>query len=213
MANNRDKAYRGQTVRLYSYFYENGLLSNPTSPGTVYIHSGTGNALPALSGLTPFNPSQGIYFLEWDIPSDQSPGYYYDVWSGIQLISSASRITREFSFAVLYAPTEDIPIPDEVAALSGLCRVYEFFVSSDGRALQNIAGRASIVDLPYSSSNNAYFVNFEESVENYTDSKGRIDWYLPRGSTVHIEVRAAGFETIKKVPDQESVRINQMVDG
>lgn len=213
MANNRDKAYRGQTVRLYSYFYLNGTLANPTSPGAVYIHSGTGTPLAGLSGISPYNPSAGTYYIEWEIPSSQTPAYYYDVWSGIQLNPSANLISRTFSFAVLYAPTEDIPIPDEVAVLSGLCRVYEFFVTSDGKPLYNVTGRGSIVDLPQTSSSDAYFVNYEEAVENYTDRNGRIDWYFPQGAIVHIEVRAAGFSVVKKVPETITVRIKDMEDA
>ena len=212
MANNRDSAYRGQTVRLYSYFYLNGELSNPSSPGTVSIHSGVVPPLEGLSGLIPYNPSAGTYYVEWDIPSTQIPAYYYDVWSGIQLNPSANPINRTFSMAVLYAPTEDIPIPNEVALLSGLCRVYEFFVTGDGRPLANISARGSIVDLPYSSSNDAYFVNYEEAVENFTDSNGRVDWYFPQGATVHIDVRAAGYSAVKKIPATTTARISDLED-
>lgn len=213
MANSRDRAYRGQTVRLYSYFYENGVLTNPFSPGTVYIHSGNDVPLAGLSGIAPYNPSAGSYYIEWNIPADQNPQYYYDVWSGIQLLPASLPINREFSVAVLYAPTEDIPIPDAVAVLSGLCRIYDFFVTSDGRALSNMPARASIVTLPSESYFDTFFVNFEEAVENYTDNNGRVDWYFPRGSEVHIEVRSTGYSEIKLVPDAESVQIRDMEDA
>ena len=210
MANGRDIAYRGQTVRLYSYFYSNGQLSDPYSPGLVYIHDGTLPALDGLGGLTPYHPSPGTYYVEWDILPNQEPKYYYDLWSGIQLSPFANTINRKFSVAVLYAPTEDIPIPEEVAVLSGLCRVYEFFVSSDGKALENVSGRGSIIEVPDTTDANAFFVNFEEATENFTDENGRIDWYFPRGSTVHIEVRAANYSVIKKVPEAETARIKDM---
>jgi len=209
MANNRDKAYRGQTVRLYSYFYENGTLSDPLDPGDVYILDGTGSV--AKSSLTAYHPSAGTYYVEWAIPSDQSPAYYYDVWSGIQLLPSSPLINRQFAFPVLYAPTEDIPIPDAVAVLSGLCRVYEFFMAGN-LPLTNVIARGSIVELP-KEYYGAYFVNYEEDVENYTDSNGRVDWYFPRGATVHIEVRAAGISELKLVPNQSSVQLSDMEDA
>lgn len=209
MANNRDKAYRGQTVRLYSYFYENGELTNPVDPGAIHVINKLGSREE--SSLTRYNPSAGTYYVEWDIPSDQSPAYYYDVWSGIQLIPAAPLIARRFTFPVLYAPTEDIPIPDEVAVLSGLCRVYEFFMAGN-QALSNVIARGSVISLPQSHIS-AMFVNNEEDVENYTDPNGRVDWYFPRGATVHIEVRSAGISQIKLVPNQESIQLIDMEDA
>jgi uncharacterized GH25 family protein len=90
--------------------------------------------------------------------------------------------------------------------------VYEFFVTGDGRPMTNISARGSIVNLP-STYGDAFFVNFEEAVENFTDMNGRVDWYFPRNSVVHIEVRAAGYSVIKLVPEAESIRVKDMEDA
>lgn len=212
MANGRDQAHRGETVRLYNYFYENGVLADPYSAGVVDILDSTQLVISGLANITPTKLAVGTYYVEWDIPSTQLPSYHYDYWKNIKLTASSGNSVKLNTFPVLYGTDEEIPIPEEVAILSGLCRVYEFFVAGDGKPLEGVLATGKIIDLPQQSGE-AFFVNYDEAVENYTDENGRVDWYFPRGSTVHIEVLSAAYSVIKTVPEQESIRIYNMEDA
>lgn len=212
MANGRDQAYRGETVRLYLYFYEDNILTDPYNPGYVDILYPNLSVVSGMDDIVPTRVTSGTYYIEWAIPSTIPPNYYYDKWAGIKTTAVSDPIVKTNTFPVLYGQDEEIPIPEDVAILSGLCRVYEFFVTADGRPLANVAATGKILELPYQSGD-AFFVNYDEAVENYTDENGRVDWYFPRNATVNIQVRAAGYDVIKTVPNEESVRIYNMEDA
>jgi len=106
MAVSRFQAEQGTTVRLRVRFERNDMLFDPFSINRIEIHQRTGPATTALvdtiSGASVVQEAQGIYYVDWTIPSTQDVGAYVDRWF-FEVDSGDPETSDDATFAILQA--------------------------------------------------------------------------------------------------------------
>jgi len=76
---NRETALQNEIVRLYCKFLQNGKLSSPAGQPLVEIYDQDGVTI--LDSLSAQEESIGIYYVDWFVPQDLTPGHYFDTWT------------------------------------------------------------------------------------------------------------------------------------
>jgi len=106
MAVSRFQAEQGTTVRLRVRFERNDMLFDPFSINRVEIHQRTGPAttllVATLLGASVVQEAQGIYYVDWTIPSTQDVGAYVDRWF-FEVDSGDPETSDDATFAILQA--------------------------------------------------------------------------------------------------------------
>ena len=76
---NRETALQNEVVRLYCKFLESGRLSSPAGQPLVEIYDQDG--ITVIDSLSAQEESIGIYYVDWFVPKDLTPGHYFDTWT------------------------------------------------------------------------------------------------------------------------------------
>ena len=83
----RTTAVQNEIVRLYCRFIRDGLLFDPVSQPVVEIVDTDG--VTVIQTLSPQHETQGVFYVEWFVPTNLPLGQYYDKWT-FQWDSSSS---------------------------------------------------------------------------------------------------------------------------
>ncbi len=106
MAVSRFQAEQGTTVRLRVRFERNDNLFDPFAINKVEIHQRTGPATTVLVatilGASVVQEAQGIFYVDWTIPSTQDVGAYVDRWY-FDPDSGDAEISDDATFVILQA--------------------------------------------------------------------------------------------------------------
>lgn len=105
MAVDRWHAEQGLVVRLRAFFRRNDALFDPESISRVEIHRRTGatetELVETIDGASVVQESQGVFYVDWLIPTNQTVGAYVDRWFFIRDSGDAEEFD-DAEFAVLF---------------------------------------------------------------------------------------------------------------
>jgi len=74
----RTTALQNEIVRLYCYFYNDGILRNPAQPLVEILDT---DGVTTLDTIPAQQENQGIWYADWYVPANLPLGDYYDRWT------------------------------------------------------------------------------------------------------------------------------------